>query len=166
MSVEMYLKIDGVTGGSKDYSHKGWSDVLSWGWAMVSNRSSAHVTDNDKTSFKEISIVKKIGRDSAAIMLLYAQGKVVPYADLAIIPIVAKREAKQKYLSIRMEDVLVKSIITGGNNTEDAFSENIILLFDKIRFEYSVNAMSGGGNPSHDASDYNFAWDISQNREM
>lgn len=166
MSLEMFLKMDGVTGGSKNFNHKGWSDVHSWGWAMISNRGSSHVTDKDKTSFREISIVKKIGMDSTAIMLLYAQGKVIPTAELDIIPIVAKREARQKYLTIRMEDVLVKSIITGGNSSEDAFNENIILLFDKIHFEYNVNAVPGMDSPGKEAANYDFNWDIAQNKEL
>lgn len=166
MSVEMYLKMDGVTGGSKNFSHKGWSDVISWGWAMVSNRSAADVTDKDKTSFREMSIVKKIGMDSTAIMQLFAQGKVIESAELDVIPVVGKREARQKYLSIRMEDVLVKSIITGGNNSEDSFNENIVLLFGKVRFEYSVNAITGAENTGKEAAEYNFNWDITQNREL
>jgi len=166
MALEMFLRMDEVTGGSKNFSHKGWSDVHSWGWAMISNRGSAHVTDKDKTSFREISIVKKIGMGSTAIMQLYAQGKIIPSAELDIIPVVAKREARQKYLTIRMEDVLVKSIITGGNSSEDTFNENIILLFDKVHFEYNVNAVPGTDSAGKEAAKYNFNWDIAQNKAL
>ncbi len=167
MSVEMFLKMDGISGGSKNYEHNGWADVISWGWGMISNRNSSQVNDNDKTSFREIAITKRIGADSAAIMLLYAGGKTIKYADLDIIPVVAKREAKQKYLSIHMEDVLVKSIITGGNSSEALFNENIILLFNKVRFEYNAHTAASVENPGTGATsiDYKFAWDILQNKE-
>ena len=166
MSVEMFLKLDGVAGGSRNYDHKGWSDVVSWGWGMVSNRNSAQVTDADKTSFKEISISKRIGIDSTAIMLLYAQGKTIQYADLDIIPLVAKREVKQKYLSMHMEDVVVKSIITGGNVNDELFNENIILLFSRIRFEFNLPTITNAENAERTAADYSFAWDILQNKEL
>jgi type VI secretion system secreted protein Hcp len=165
MSVEMFLKMDGITGGSKNYDYKGWADVVSWGWGMGSNRHSAQVTENDKTSFREISIVKRIGMDSPAMMLLYAQGRTIQHADLNIIPVVAKREAKQKYLSMQMEDVLVKSIITGGNSSEDFFNENIILLFGRIRFEYNIHSVANAENPDGTSVDYKFAWDVSANSE-
>ncbi|MDZ7736603.1 MAG: type VI secretion system tube protein Hcp [Gammaproteobacteria bacterium] len=165
MSVEMYLKMDEVTGESRNYSYKGWSDVLSWHWELLSNRGSPQAGDNGETSFGEISITKHIGTDSAAIMLLYAQGKIIQYADLNIIPTVGKREAKQKYLSMRMEDVLVKSIITGGNTSETHFNENIVLSFNRIRFEYNFHAASSPGEDDAGSVDYQFAWDIAQNKQ-
>lgn len=165
MSVEMFLKLDGVTGGSKNYIHKGWADVASWAWTMGSNRNLPQVNGDDETSFREISVVKRIGSDSTEIMSLYAQGKTIPSAELDIVPIVAKREAKQKYLSIRMEDVLIKSIVTGGNSSEEFFNENLVLLFGKVRFEYSFNASPGTETAGGPAVDYKFGWDIPQNKE-
>lgn len=166
MPVEMYMKLDGVTGGSKDYSYKGWADVTSWGWGMVSNRNASHVADNDMTSFREISITKPIGADSAAIMLLYAQGKSIQNAELNIIPVVAKREAKQKYLSLQMEDVLIKSIVIGGSSSENFFNEKIILLFNKIKFEYNSYTLSNSQGSEGTSVDYTFAWDILNNKEL
>lgn len=165
MSLEMFLKLDGVTGGSRNYEHKGWADVISWGWGMVSNRQTPFVTESDKTSFKEITITKRVGVDSPAIMLLYAKGETIQYADLDIIPVVAKREIKQKYLSIRMEDILVKSIITGGAVTEDSFNENIILLFNRIRFEFTLPVLSSAENTTDEITEYKFGWNISENSE-
>lgn len=165
MPIEMYLKLDGVNGGSKDHSHEGWADVTSWGWGMVSNRNAAQVSGNDMTSFREITITKPIGADSAAIMLLYAQGKLIQHADLNIIPAVAKREVKQKYLSLRMEDVLVKSIVVGGSSSENFFNEKIILIFNKISFEYNSFVSSNPQGLSEKSVNYNFAWDILNNKE-
>jgi type VI protein secretion system component Hcp len=78
---------------------------------------------------------------------------------------VAKRDGKQKYLSIRMEDVLIKSIVTGGNNSEKFFNESIVLLFSKVRFEYSFNPTPNVQSPAGVSADYKFAWDIQQNKE-
>ena len=165
MSLEMFIKMDGITGESKNYQHKGWSDVTSWCWGMSSNRDSANVRDDDKPSFKELSITKRIGIDSTDIMLLFAQGKAIKNVVLNIIPVVAKREAKQKYLSMRMEDVLIKSITTGGSVTEDYFEENILLLFSKIRFEYNLNTPVTTENPAGTSVDYKFGWDLAMNQE-
>ena len=163
MPVEMYMRLDGVTGGSKNFSFKGWSDVSSWGWGLVSNRNSANVTDNDLTSFKEISITKRIGTDTAAIMQLYAMGTTVKFAEVIVLPILSKKEAKQKYLAIRMEDVLVKSIVIGGNTEEDFFNEKIILLFSRIKFDYNYYSQASPEQTKGTVVEYSFAWDIGNN---
>lgn len=164
MSVAMFLKMDGITGDSKNYDYKGWSDVVSWSWGLSSNRDSAQLHDDDKTSFKEISITKRIGMDSTDIMLLFAQGKTVKNVEFNIIPILTAREAKQKYLSMRMENVVIKSITTGGSATEDYFKENIVLLFDKIRYVYNHNTAANAQNPAGTSVDYKFGWDIAMNQ--
>ena len=164
MSVAMFLKMDGITGESKSYDYKGWSDVVSWSWGMSSNRNSAQLHDDDKTSFKEISITKRVGMDSTDIMLLYAQGKTVNNVEFIIIPVVGARDAKQKYLSMRMENVVIKSITTGGSAAEDFFKENIILLFDKIRFVYNHTTGINKENPAGTSVDYKFGWDLSMNQ--
>jgi type VI secretion system secreted protein Hcp len=165
MAVDMFLKLDGVTGGSKNYSYKGWSDVNSFAWGMVSNRSSSVVTDKDMTSFREISISKQISTDSTAIMLLYAQGKTIDFAELKVLPQSTKKSDRLKYLTLHMEDVLIKSIITGGDASEDFFNEKIILLFSRVRYEYNapinLSVKETGEKP-----EYVFDWDIVNNKEL
>lgn len=161
----MYLRLDEVNGGSMNYSYKGWSDVLSWRWEMLSNRDLPQPTANDKASFGKISLTKPISMDSTAIMLLYAQGKTIQSADLNIIPVVGKREAKQKYLAMHMEGVVIKSIITGGSIDEDHFKEHIVLIFNRISFEYNFHATAMQGEDNTDSVDYQFAWDIAQNQQ-
>lgn len=165
MPVDMFLKLDGVTGGTKNHSYKGWSDVNSYGWGMVSNRSSSTVTDKDTTSFKEISVSKKVGTDSTAIMLLYAQGKTIDFAELKVVPISSKKSDKPKYLTLHMEDVLIKSIITGGESSEDFFNEKIILLFSRVKYEYNA-PVNLSAQVTEEKTEYNFDWDIINNKEL
>lgn len=162
MAVEMFLKLDGISGGSRNPNHKGWADVTSWAWDMQSNRNSAQMVEGEKTGLRLITVVKRIGIDSPNIMTAFVQGGTIASAEIEIVPIVAKREAKQKYLALRMEDVRIKSIVTGGNLAEEFFNETITLIFGRIRYEFSVNA-----TPGSDVAgiDYRFAWDIAQNSE-
>jgi type VI secretion system secreted protein Hcp len=162
MAVDMFLKLDGVTGGSRNYSYKGWSDVISYGWGMVSNRSSSKVSDKDKTSFREISISKLISTDSTSIMTLYAEGKTIDFAELKIVPVTNKKSDKPKYLTLHMEDVLVKSIVTGGETSNDFFNEKIILLFDRVKYEYYAPVVAGAVD---EPPEYIFDWDIEKNKK-
>ena len=165
MSLEMLLRLDGVTGGCRNYHYKGWSEVVSWHWELLSNRNTSQVTESDRKNFGEISITKPIGRDSTEIMLLYAQGKTIQYAELNMVPLVSKREAKQKYLSLRMEDVLVKSIVMGGVSADDHFDETIVLIFNNIKYEYNFHVASDPGENNASSIDFQFAWDIAQDQE-
>ena len=70
MPLQMMMKIDGVSGDSKSFKHKGWAEILSWSWGLSSNRKSAQGVDGDKTTLNELSIVKAIGNDSSGIRLL------------------------------------------------------------------------------------------------
>ena len=162
MSVEMFLKLDGIAGGTKKFSHKAWTDVTSRAWDMQSNRNSAKLVEGEKTAFRLIAIVKRIGVDSPGIMSLFVQGKTIASADIDIVPIVSKREGRQKYLSINLEDVRVKSIVTGGNSTEEFFNETVSLLFGRVRYEFTVNSMPGSDVA---AGDFSFAWDLARNSE-
>ena len=62
-----------------------------------------------------------------------------------------------------MEDVLIKSIMTGGNATDEFFNETLVLLFSRVRTEVTINPVVGSDVAT--AVDYNFAWDIAHNRD-
>lgn len=36
MAIDMFLKVEGVTGESKDSNHTGWTDITSFSWARPS----------------------------------------------------------------------------------------------------------------------------------
>lgn len=165
MALQMMMKIDGVSGDSKSFKHKGWADVLSWSWGMSSNRKLAQGVDGDKTSLNELSIIKAIGNDSSAIRLLFAQGKTIATVELSISPIVAKREPAKSYVDIKMEGVVIKSIVTGGGIDDDFFKEHITLLYDKIKFVYNQNSISSDGSEVGTHAGFDFEWNVPANVE-
>lgn len=163
MPVEIFLKMDGLTGESRNFQHKGWADVLSWTWAISSNRNTLEKAASENASFNEISLIKRIGRDSPEMMRLFAAREIVPHAELSIMPVVSKKEVKQKYLNLYMEDVIIKSIVTGGSCEEEYFKERVTLLFDRIRFEYNQHSGLDTGEPP---VDHVFGWDIPANKAI
>lgn len=165
MALQMFMKMDGVTGESSSFQHKGWFEVLSWNWGMTSNRRSAKEVDDERTSLNEMSVVKPVGIDSAEIRLLFAQGKRIPNVEFSVTPVVGKREAEAKYVFIRMEDVVIKSIVIGGGKEENFFKEHITLLFDRIRFEYSKGTPAANNSPGVATVDYDFGWSVPSNEE-
>lgn len=164
MDLQMSMKIDGVTGISASSEHKGWSEIYSWNWGMTSNRKSLAVDADFKASLNEISVVKPIGIDSPDIRLLFARGDKIENIEFSITPIRGKREPAKKLLHMKLENVLIKSIVSGGNMDDNIFKENITFFFDKVNFEYS---QPGAKNEKGETVfiDHNFCWDAAGNKE-
>ncbi len=164
MDLQMSMKIDGVTGISGDSEHKGWSEILSWNWGMTSNRKPLAVNDDFKASLNEISIVKPIGIDSPGIRLLFARGDQIENVEISVTPVRAKRGPIKKLLHLKLESVVIKSIISGGTMEDDFFKEHITMFFDKVDFAYS---QAGSRNEEGETVfiDHNFRWDVGENKE-
>jgi type VI protein secretion system component Hcp len=112
----------------------------------------------------EILIRRKLGADSTALMLAFAAGTVIPRAEFRVIPLVSKREAPKKYVSIVMENVQVKSITTGGAATEDQFFEDLVLIFGSVTFEYAMETAALPERPAEQMAPMRFAWNVTENK--
>ena len=161
MAMQIHMKIDGVKGDSKGFQYKGWCDVQSMNWGMTSDRGATTDTPGRQTSLNELSIVKLVGIDSASIRSLFAQGAIIPCVDLSVVPALSKREVQTKYLDIRMEEVLIRSVSVSGDAEDNYFREHVSLLFERIKFEYSLNPMRGADEDAPVAID--FSWNVSSN---
>ena len=164
MALQMNMRMDGISSDSSDTGHKAWVEVLSWNWGMTSNRKLAQGSGEDKTSLNEISFVKAIGPDSSKIRLFFVQGRVIPNVEFSVMPGVGKRETPTKYVNLKLENVVIKSIVTGGSAEDNFFKEHITLLFDRIKFEYSKTAPASGGAVGV-TEDYDFGWNVPKNAE-
>jgi type VI secretion system secreted protein Hcp len=63
-----------------------------------------------------------------------------------------------EYLKIKMTEVLITSVTTGGSGGEDRLTENVTLNFAKVKVEYTPQKDDG----SADAT-LNMGWDIAAN---
>lgn len=159
------MKIDGIDGDPesvKNYQYKGWSEIKSWTWGMTSNRKQINSSNNYEKNLNELSVIKEIGSDSPLIRLLFAKSKIIPKIEFSVIPSTGKREI-QKYVHIHMEDIIIKSIVTGGESEDRYFKERITFMFDRIRFESGKPLSNNRGD---NASQMNiFSWDTNQDTD-
>ena len=160
MTVDLFLKLDGIKGESHDEKHKDTIDVLSWSWGL-SNASSLHGGGGGgagKVSFQDISFTKNVDKSSNALMMSCATGAHIKQADLTV----RKAGGKQlEYIKIKFEDVLVSSVHGGANSGGDGFSEQVSLSFAKVSFEYAPQKADG----SLDAA-MKFGYDIKKNIKL
>jgi type VI secretion system secreted protein Hcp len=160
MAVDMFIKIGDLKGESKDSTHKQQIDVLAWSWGL-SNSGSAHMGGGagaGKVNVQDLSFTKYIDLSSPDLMLACCNGKHFPEATLTV------RKAGEKpleYLKIKLTEVLVTSVSTGGSGGEDRLTENVTLNFAKVNIDYTEQSATGGegGKPK-------MGWDIAANKKL
>ena len=157
MSVDMFLKVDGIDGESSDDKHKGSIDVLAWSWG-ASQSGTTHMGGGGgggKSNFQDVSVTKYIDKSSFNLLKAVSNGKHIPKATLTV------RKAGEKpleYVKLLMEDVMITSVSTGGSGGEDRLTENVTLNFAKFEFEYTPQKPDGSGD-----SPQKFGWNIASN---
>jgi type VI secretion system secreted protein Hcp len=157
MAVDMFLKLDGVTGESKDKVHTKEIDVLAWSWGM-SNSGSAHVGGGagaGKVNVQDLSFTKYADSSSPKLMLNCCNGTHFANGLLTV------RKAggnPLEYIKIKMETVLITGIVSGGSGTEDRLTENVSLNFAKVNVDYTPQKADGTAD-----TPIPFGWDIAAN---
>ena len=159
MAVDMFIKIDKITGESRDSKHKNEIDVLSWSWG-ASQSGSFHVGGGGgagKVNIQDLSITKWVDASSADLLKACSKGTHIPKALLTV------RKAGDKpleYIKILMEKVMVTSVSTGGSGGEDRLTENVTLNFAKVDFTYSSQKDDGSKD-----KELSYKWNIEENEE-
>lgn len=160
MAVDMFMKIDGVTGEARDSAHTDEIDVLSWAWGM-SQSGSRHVGGGGgagKVNVRDLSFVKYVDKSSTDLLLFCCNGKHVPKAVLTIRK---AGETPLEYLKITMSDCLISSIDTGGSGEQDRLVETVMLNFAKVEVEYTPQEEGGSGGAAT-----TMGWDIAKNEKV
>lgn len=159
MAMDMFLKMEPLKGESRDKesSKVGTIDILAWSWGM-SNSGTAHMGTGagaGKVNVQDLSLTKYIDSSSPSLQLACCNGK---HFDEAIISVRKAGETPLVYLTIKMNEVMVTSVSTGGSGGEDRLTENISLNFAKVEVNYTPQDEKGkGGNPMP------YIWNIAEN---
>lgn len=162
MALDMFLLFAdsaAIKGETQDkvYESKGAIDILAWSWGM-SQSGSFHGGGGGgagKANFQDISVTKYVDKSTSNLMLCCATGKHIDEATL----IVRKAGTKQlEYIKIKMEEVMVTSLSTGGSGGEDRLTENVSLNFAKVTYSYLPQKKDGTLDAAID-----FKYDIASN---
>lgn len=164
MAVDMFIWFDNshLKGETKDdvYSKKNAIDVLAWSWGM-SQSGTFHTGGGGgagKASFQDLSITKWVDKASPVLQLFCATGEHIKEATLVV------RKAGStplEYILLKMTELMVTSVSTGGSGGEDRLTENVTLNFAKVEFKYVEQKPDGtaGDKPE-------FKYDIEANKKL
>lgn len=159
MAVDMFMDLKGIAGESKDKTHAGKVDVLAWSWG-VSNAGSTHTGSgggSGKANVQDLSFTKYVDKASPNLMYYCVSGKHIDEGLLTVRK--AGGESPVEYLKIKMTQIIVTSVSTGGTGGGDRLTENVTLNFAKVQLDYQEQDDKGGkkGGPVP------FTWDIAKN---
>jgi type VI secretion system secreted protein Hcp len=159
MAVDMFIKIGDVEGEAQDDAHKKEIDVLSWSWGLAQsgNAQVGSGAGAGKVSIQDLSFTKYVDSASPYLMLACCNGK---HYDEALLTIRKAGEDPLEYLTIKLTEVLVSSVSTGGSGGQDRLTENVSLNFSKVDVKYTPQNDDGSK-----ASPIPMAWDIAANKK-
>jgi len=156
MAVDMFLKLEGIKGESKDAKHKDEIHIESFSWGLT--QTGAVGTGGGggagKVNVHDITIHKFFDKSSPALMLHCANGKHISKGLLTV------RKAGEKpleYFKVTLTDLIVSSIQHSGGHS-DQLTENLSLNFAKFKVEYQEQKADGTGTPGGE-----MGWDVKAN---
>lgn len=161
MAVDIFIKIDGIKGESLDAKHKDEIDVLAWSWGM-SQSGTFHTGGGGgagKVNIQDISFTKYVDASTPLLMLHCSNGKHIKEATLVVRK--AAGDNPLEYIKIKMTQVMVTSVSTGGSGGEDRLTENVTLNFGQVTYDYVKQKADGSGEPP-----IPYKWDVVANKKL
>jgi type VI secretion system secreted protein Hcp len=156
MAVDMFLKLGDLAGDSVDAvkappskkEHKGEIDVLAWSWGM-SQSASTHFGSgggSGKVNVQDLSITKRIDKSSPNLVKFCCTGKHFPEATLTVRK--AGTENPVEYYVIKMKDIIISSVQTGGSGGGDQLTEQLSLNFAEFEVIFTEQDATGKATTS------------------
>jgi type VI secretion system secreted protein Hcp len=117
MAVDMFLKIDGIDGGSRDHKHKGEIELLSYSWGLSqSGGATGGGGGAGKVVVQDFSIVKQLDAASPQLMEKCCQGEHIASVQVTLV----NKGTREEFYKIKLNDCIISSYQTGGADSGGA----------------------------------------------
>ena len=160
MAVDMFLKLGDIKGESVDQKHKEEIDVLSWSWGMTQT-GTTHLGSGGgagKVAVQDLQFTHYVDKASPNLRLGCCTGK--HYKD-GLLTIRKAGEKPLEFLKIKLEEIIISSVSTGGHSTDERLTENVTLNFAKFKEEYTPQKPDGTGDAAIEGT-YNIAQNVKE----
>lgn len=157
MAVDMFIKLDGIKGEAQDAKHKDEIDVLAWSWGL-SQSGTMHMGGGGgggKVNVQDLSFTKYIDKSTPILMQFCSDG--TQFAK-AVLTVRKAGKTPLEYVVMTMENVIVTAISTGGSGGEDRLTENVVLNFGIVNYDYTPQKADGSGDAA-----IHYGWNIAAN---
>lgn len=158
-NVDIFIKLDGINGESKDDKHKGEIDVFAYD-LKVDQEGTRHVGSGGgagKATFDDLTIFAQVDTSTTDLFQCCASGKHITNGVLTL------RKAGDKpleFLIVTLHDIIVSSVkFHAPNSDEPRHLVEVKLNYAKIKIKYYPQADSGAAGVSTEGG-----WDIAANK--
>ncbi len=133
---DIFIEIEGIPGESTAPAHKGTIEVLSWSWGVSQTSTSgagsgAGVVSRERTG--HVTLIKRIDKATPLLFKRCVDGTPIPLATVYL-----TRPDGQTYLKYELKNVMVSSIVHGGDVDGDGLpDETLELSFDGVKLTYT-----------------------------
>src|SRR6266516_5349289 len=158
--VNLFLKIDGIQGESRDAKHKGEIDLESFSWAEVNAGSPGGGGGGGgagKVHMEDLHVVMKLNKASPLLFLACATGQ---HLKQAILTARKAGKAQLEFLVFKFTDLLVSSYHTSGSNEVEPIDKGAF-NFARIEVEYRPQSPDGSL-----AQPVKAGWDVKANKKV
>ncbi|MDR1425030.1 MAG: type VI secretion system tube protein Hcp [Azoarcus sp.] len=149
---EIYVKIEGIEGESKDAKHKGWIDAinLSYGVSQSSSVFTGGGGGVGKADFNGLAFTHYFDRASPNLFKYCAAGKHIATVEISGCK---SGGGQQEFVHVKLSDVIVIGVTPNGN-AGSMWVETVSLAYSQIVIEAKeqkadgsmVAGVSGGWN--------------------
>jgi type VI secretion system secreted protein Hcp len=145
--VDMFLKLDGIDGESRDDVHKNEIDILSWRWAVTNRGPGSGAGGGSGLSLvHDIEVTKYVDNATVPIKKAVLSGRKIATALITV------RKAGQnpmEYLTIDLRDVYVTSVEWAADvGSSDSPKETVKLNFSDVKTTYKMQKPDGTAGPA------------------
>jgi type VI secretion system secreted protein Hcp len=152
---DMFLKLDGIDGESRDAVHKGEIDITSWSWGAQN-----YASGFDKGTagrVHDVVVSKFVDAATVALMKAAFSGRNI---SKAVITLRKAGEQPMEYLTMELSDVYVTSIDwQARTEAHDLPHEKVKLNFSTITTTYKPQKPDGSADAQVKAG-----WNVKKNQ--
>jgi type VI secretion system secreted protein Hcp len=160
MAIDMFLKLDGIKGESKDAKHKDEIHIERFQWGLEQPHDAFRGgMATGKVHVKEIVIQKYVDCSSPDLLLCISNGKHIKEGY-----IILRKAGEQplEYLKIKLTQILITGLEYDSEHSTEELLEVLKLGFDTYHVSYQeqdANGKAKGGAKE-------MAWSIKQNTKL
>lgn len=158
MALDMYLRIEGIKGESKDTNHKDWTDIESftWGAEQPGSMNTGGGGGAGKVNFDDLVVVAAIDKAAPTVLQNCATGKHFSKVEVSV----CKAGGKQiEYSRTTLEDVIVTSVKFVGTQENETLMMEFGFQAAKVKNHYWEQNDKGNKGP-----EVSMTWNNKENR--
>lgn len=135
MALDMFMRIEGVNGESKDSNHKNWTDIQSfkWGAEQPGSMSTGGGGGAGKVNFDDLIVVAAIDKAAPTVLKNCAVGQHLSKVEISVCK---AGGAQVEYSRTTLEDVLITAVKFVGTQENESLMMEYSFQAAKVKNQY------------------------------